>query len=111
MLQGHKCQSKILAAQQFGIRVFRVPLEKSCKYIFTVNIRFIIVDTGDSEKHSFVGMCVRMCVGVGGGMVDPSGPRPIMHISGLPYPMPHTQGSVCPGTECHFRAAQLGKRK
>ena len=52
-----------------------------------------------------------MCVGVGGGMGDPSGPQPIMHISGLPYPMPHIQGSVCPGTKRHFRAAQLGKRK
>ena len=41
---------------QFGICVFRVPLEKSCKsvvspYIFTVNISFLIVDTLRVKKN------------------------------------------------------------
>ena len=34
LLQGHNSQSKILPARLFGIRVFMVPLEKSCKSLY-----------------------------------------------------------------------------
>ena len=73
MLQGHKCQSKMLARTNLEFAFLEFPLQKSCKsvvspYIFTVNILFLILDTEGSEKYSFVGMW--------GCMVDPSGPRP-----------------------------------
>ena len=61
---GGQLASHLCLHDSFGIRVFRVPLEKSCKsvvspYIFTVNILFLIVDTlrvQVQKKHSFVGM-------------------------------------------------------
>ena len=50
-------KEELLAVWQFGIRIFGVPLEKSCKsvvspYIFTVIISFLIVDTLRVQKKT-----------------------------------------------------------
>ena len=55
-------KAKFLAAQLFGISIFRIPLEKSCQsvvspYIFTISILFLIVDTLRVQKNIVLQGC------------------------------------------------------